>query len=71
MPQLIVLALVGAGLYAGYKWVSRKLRRASEAAERAREELARRTAEAAEGPKDLGRLEWDEKAGVYRPAGKN
>jgi hypothetical protein len=71
MPQLVVLALIGAGLYAGYKWLSRELRRAAEAAERAREELQRRAAEAAGGPKDLGRLEWDEKAGVYRPAQKS
>ena len=26
MPQLVVLALVGAGLYAGYRWYSRTVK---------------------------------------------
>jgi hypothetical protein len=60
MPQLIALALVGAGLYAGYKWLSGKARRAVAEAER-------RAAEAAGAPRDLGVLEWDAAAGVYRP----
>jgi hypothetical protein len=63
MPQLIGLAFVGAGLYAGYKWLSKELRRA-------REELRHRTSDRTGLPKDLGPLEWDEKLGVYRPANK-
>jgi hypothetical protein len=70
MPQLIGLALAGAALYAGLKRLSKELRRAAEAAERARGELRRRAGENT-APKDLGALEWDEKAGVYRPAGKH
>ena len=71
MPQLIGLALAGAALYAGYKRLSKELRRAAQAAERARAEFRRRAGEATSGPKDLGALEWDEKAGVYRPSGKH
>ena len=71
MPQLIGLALAGAGLYAGYKWLSKELRRATVGAERAREELRRRASERTGMPKDLGALQWDEKSGVYRPAGKS
>jgi hypothetical protein len=71
MPQLIGLALAGAALYAGYKRLAKELRRAADAAERARAEFRRRAGESAGGPKDLGALEWDEKAGVYRPAGKH
>lgn len=68
MPQLIALMVAGAGLYAGYKWVARQLTQAAEDAARAREDLAKRAAEAAGAPKDLGALEWDEKSGVYKPA---
>jgi hypothetical protein len=71
MPQLIGLAIAGAALYAGYKRLSKELRRAAEAGERVRAELRRRAGETTSSPKDLGPLEWDEKGGVYRPAGKN
>jgi hypothetical protein len=66
MPQLIALAVAGAGLYAGYRWVSRQIGRVREEAHRAEEELRRRAA-AARGPVDLGALEFDEVNGVYRP----
>ena len=68
MPQLLLLMAVGAGLYTGYKWISREVARATAAADQASAAL-RRSAEAARGrsPKDLGELEWDEKAGLYRP----
>jgi hypothetical protein len=68
MPQLVVLALVGAGLYAGYRWVAKELRRAAAAAQLEQAEVERRAAAAARGPRDLGALEWDEAARVYRPA---
>jgi hypothetical protein len=71
MPQLIGLALAGAALYAGYKRLSKELRRATEAAERARAELRRRAGEGPRSPRNLGALEWDERARVYRPAGKH
>ena len=68
MPQVILLAAIGAGLYAGF----RALARVGEhlAAElRLREEAVRQraTAKAATGSKNLGTLEFDPKSGVYKP----
>jgi hypothetical protein len=69
MPQLVALALIGAGAVAGYRWFTRQMAAAKVAAERAEAEL-RRAAESATGaPKDLGRLEWDAATGVYKPPG--
>lgn len=68
MPQVIALVLAGAGLYAGYRWVSREVRRALAAAEEAQEELRTRAAKVSGMSKDLGSLEWDEETGVYRPS---
>lgn len=66
MPQLILLVAAGAGLYAGYKWISKALAAKAEAmAEDARAQ-ARKAACA--NAKDLGALEWDPATGVYRPA---
>ena len=66
MPQLIVVALIGAGVYAAYRW----MRQASEAItaelNRAEDDLQRRTA-GGRVEKDLGRLEYDAATGVYRP----
>ncbi|MCB1550312.1 MAG: hypothetical protein KDJ41_21120 [Hyphomicrobiaceae bacterium] len=66
MPQILVLVVVGAGLYAGYRWLSKEARRASETVKRAQEELSRRAAGTPE-EKDLGALERDPATGVYRP----
>ena len=68
MPQLLLLMAAGAGLYAGYKWISREVARATAAADRANEAV-RRAAQSggSASPKDLGELEWDDKAGLYRP----
>jgi hypothetical protein len=69
MPQLLGLALIGAGVIAGY-------RAYRFAADRVREEMERRARAEAEaaardhqsGPlKDLGALELDPQTGVYRP----
>lgn len=68
MPQVIALVLAGAGLYAGYRWVSREIGRALTAAGEAQEELRSQAAKVSGVPKDLGTLEWDEAAGVYRPS---
>ena len=64
MPQLVALALVGAGLYAGYRWFARTAEITAEI-QRAEDELQRRTAGVL--PKDMGELEFDPAAGVYRP----
>ncbi len=64
MPQLIAIAIAGAGILAGYKWMSRK---ATEYAEAVRAETEAR-AHAANAPKEMGQLEWDEHSQAYRPA---
>jgi hypothetical protein len=66
MPQLIALALIGAGLYAGYRWVVRTKASLAEM-RRAEDELRRRAAGGAL-EKDMGALEYDSTSGVYRPA---
>lgn len=53
MPQVIALVIVGAGLYTGYKWVSRH--------------MAGLQAKRDAMPKDLGNLEYDAEERVYRP----
>ncbi len=69
MPQLIALALAGAGLYASYKWLTRGMAKSGGAAEQTGEAQARSATDATSTatPKDLGALDWDEAAGVYRP----
>ena len=67
MPQLVVLALVGAGLYAGYRWFARTSRQLAAEVKRTEEELRRRASGAAI-EKDLGALEYDPATGVYKPA---
>ena len=66
MPPVVAAVLVGAGVFAGVKWISRKMARVAQAARLAREELSR-DQRVATVPKDLGTLEWDAAAGVYRP----
>jgi hypothetical protein len=61
------LALAAAGLYAGYRWLTRSAREVAAEVRRSEEELRRRAAGAAI-EKDMGRLEYDPVSGVYRPA---
>ena len=68
MPQVIALAIAGAGLYAACRWLSRGVRRAIARAGEAQEELARKARQNVRAPKDLGELVWDEEAEVYRPS---
>lgn len=67
MPPFIALAIAGAGLYAGYRWISRELQRSAAEAGRMRDEADRMAREHMAAPRDLGSLEWDAAAGVYRP----
>ena len=61
MPQLLGLALLGAGVIAGYRAVRRL-------ADSVRTELDRAAAEHGERQiKDRGALELDPASGVYRP----
>lgn len=65
VPQIFALALVGAGLYAGYRWLSKASQHVTADVRTADEELRRRAAGALE--KDMGVLEYDPATGVYRP----
>lgn len=72
MPPLVLIAVVGAGCYAGYKFFSKLMEQAqtpspSETERVRREAHAAANRASASGTRDLGELEWDEKAGVYRP----
>ena len=66
MPQLIVLALLGAGIYAGYRLVVRTKQIVAEM--RHAEDELRRSATVGALEKDMGALEYDAASGVYRPA---
>jgi hypothetical protein len=66
MPQLIVVALVGAGFYAAYRWMTRASEAITGELRRAEEELRQRTPDG-RIEKNLGRLEYDPASGVYRP----
>ena len=68
MPQVIVLALVGAGLYAGYRWLTRTTREIAAQVQRAEDEVRQEAAGRIE--KNMGALEYDPSSGVYRPARK-
>jgi hypothetical protein len=65
MPQVIALALLGAGIYAGYRWFTRAARQMALEMQRAEEEP--RQGPAGRNEKNLGALEYDPAAGVYRP----
>jgi hypothetical protein len=69
MPQVIALALLGAGIYAGYRWFTRAARHMALEMQRAEDELPRETAGRME--KNLGALEYDPSSGVYRPVRKS
>jgi len=70
MPQVIALVIAGAGLYAGYKWVSRMVAEAQAVARSKEAELREAMARSGRVPKDLGALELDPESGVYRPRQK-
>lgn len=65
MPQLVVLAAIGAGLYAGSRILSYI---AGHVHGHPDAEPARERSTAAVVTKDLGQLEFDPSTGVYRPA---
>jgi hypothetical protein len=70
MPQVIALALLGAGLYAGYRWLTRAAGELAAQMQRAEDELRQQSASARPIEKNLGALEYDPVAGVYRPVRK-
>lgn len=72
MPPIVLLAVVGAGCYAGYKLFTKLIEQAGtpsrEDQERAR--AARAAAKGSSVTRDLGELEFDDTTGVYRPKNK-
>lgn len=64
MPHVFGAALIAAGVFAGARWLAQVLAWQAAEAQRVAEELQRR---AAAPPKDLGALEYDAAAQVYRP----
>lgn len=68
MPQIVAAVLIGAGIAAGVKWLAKEIARAAQGPRVGHDEAGRQPVTAA--PKDLGALEWDAKAGVYRPSHK-
>lgn len=69
MPQVMLLMIAGAGLYAGGRWALRQLERMAEETARAAEEMQQRAEDAArsEAARDLGVLVFDPATGQYRP----
>jgi predicted negative regulator of RcsB-dependent stress response len=67
VPQLIALAVLGAGALAGYRWVAKQVSAAKDAADAAEAQLRKAADSQANGPRDLGQLEWDEVSQVYKP----
>lgn len=66
MPPLIVLGLLGAGLYFGYRWIGRQSTEVAAQLERAEEALQRREARRTGEPAAPPTLEQDPETGVYR-----
>ena len=67
MPQVIAAMVVGASVYAGFKWLSKLLGEAQDAATRMEEAHRRNSRANSHTPKDLGALELDPETGVYKP----
>jgi hypothetical protein len=67
MPQVIAAMVVGASVYAGFKWLSKLLGEAQDAATRMEEARRRNSRPTSHTPKDLGALELDPETGVYKP----
>lgn len=67
MPPVVFLAVVGAGFYAGYKLLSKLMIQAQTPPKSETERLRREAAAHAARTRDLGKLEWDEASGSYRP----
>jgi hypothetical protein len=71
MPPALAALLAAAGFIAAARLFAKAIDAQMEAVRRAEEEFARRetqqNSKVTPEPKNLGHLEWDEAAGVYRP----
>ncbi len=72
MPPFVILALAGAGAYAGYRFFSKLVEMAAtpgrEEQDRARQ--AKASPQGNRETRDLGELEFDAASGVYKPKNK-
>jgi hypothetical protein len=66
MPPVVFLAVIGAAGIAGYKLLSALIHQVQAPGRKEARHMRGATAPA----RDLGNLEWDESAGVYRPRAK-
>ncbi|MGD9784342.1 MAG: hypothetical protein AB7E80_13135 [Hyphomicrobiaceae bacterium] len=68
MPQALLLAVAGAGLYLGARWARQQLERMAEETRRASGEQQRQAgASRSDHARDLGTLVADPATGEYRP----
>lgn len=65
MPQLLLMVLAGAGIYAGYNWYRKEQERVRAALEEAEAELRRREEIA------MPKLKRNPETGVYEPANRD
>ncbi len=70
MPQLLILAAIGAGAYFGGKWISKKARKFTANMEKATKAAQKTKASAKQKPDNISRndaqeLKQDPKTGVY------
>ena len=65
MPQLLVLALLGAGLWAGYRWFRKEMVRVQADLRDAETMLKRKDG------RNIPTLELDPRTGAYRPVEKD
>lgn len=67
MPQAVLIALMGAGMYAGY-WLAKSLGKPANRSDAARDTGAETgRAEPHSGMREMGTLRPDPDTGIYRP----
>lgn len=69
MPQVMLLAAIGAGIYAGYRALVHAGEKLAAELKRGDDEQRAHAAAAEKSvmEKDLGSLEYDPRSGVYKP----
>ncbi|MEL6375197.1 MAG: hypothetical protein AAFR04_14655 [Pseudomonadota bacterium] len=70
LPQVLALAVVGAGVFLGYRWLAHRSGRLAQDVKKARDAFTRRTQERPL-EKDLGTLERDPETGEFKPRDRN
>lgn len=65
MPQLLLIALAGAGIWVGYKWYRKEQERVRSILDEAENELRSRD------EASIPNLKQDPETGIYKPANKD